>query len=91
MGLANLAHFVSLRHRLVEVQEDLSQNGLMSLDAGLNTVSRKIEHIAFIVFCLEKRRMLDMILLLKMVGMDSIECKGQIREEMKLRCHIRNF
>jgi hypothetical protein len=36
----------------------------------------KTEHVAFIVFCLEKRRMPDMILLLKMVGMVSIENRG---------------
>jgi hypothetical protein len=35
----------------------------------------KTEHIAFIVLCLEKRRMMDMILFLKMVGMVSIENK----------------
>ena len=33
-------------------------------------------YIAFIVFCLENRRMWDMILLLKMVGMVSIGNNG---------------
>jgi hypothetical protein len=41
-------------------QEDLFQNGLMSL-IGLNTVSPKIEHIVFVVSYLEIRRMLVMM------------------------------
>ena len=52
------------------------QNGSMSLEVGLNIVSPKTEHIAFIVSCLEKRRMADMKHLLKMVGMAIIESKG---------------
>lgn len=48
----------------------------MSLEVGLNTVSPKIEHIVFSVSCLEKRRIVDMKHLLKMVGMVFIEKKG---------------
>ena len=32
----------------------------MSLEVGLNIVSQRIEHIAFVVSYLEKRRMQDM-------------------------------
>ena len=46
----------------------------MSLEVDLNIVSPKT--IAFIVSCLEKRRMADMKHLLKMVGMAIIERKG---------------
>ncbi len=56
--------------------EDLFQNGLMSLVLGLNTVRQMIEHIAFIVSCLEKRKMQDMTHLWLMVGMVIIEKKG---------------
>ena len=48
----------------------------MSLEVGLNTVNLKIEHNVFSVSYLEKRRTVDMKLLLKMVGMVFIENKG---------------
>ena len=39
------------------------------LEVGLSIVSPRVEHTAFIVFCLEKRKMQDMKHLLLMVGM----------------------
>ena len=62
--------------RLEEGQEGLFQSGSMSLKVGLNTVNLKVEHIVFSVSYLEKRRMMDIKLLLKMVGMVFIENKG---------------
>ena len=46
------------------------QNGLVSMEVRLNTVSPKTVHIAFIVSCLEKRRMMDMMHFVEMVGME---------------------
>ena len=66
MDLASLAHVIFLFQILETSREDLSRNGLMSLEVGLNTVNQKIEHIVSVVSCLEKRRMSDM---LSMVGM----------------------
>ena len=43
---------------------------------GLNTVRQSIKHIAFIVSCLEKRKMEDMMHLWLMVGMVFIGKKG---------------
>jgi hypothetical protein len=40
-----------------KVQEGFNQNGLMSLEVGLNIVNPKIEHIVFVVSCLNKRSM----------------------------------
>ena len=60
MGLASLAHVIFLFQILETSREDLSRNGLMSLEVGLNIVSQMIEHIAFVVSYLEKRRMHDM-------------------------------
>ena len=68
MDHANLARAIFPLHRLGKriIQEGFNQNGSMSLEVGLNTVNQKIEHIVSVVFCLEKRRMSDM---LSMVGM----------------------
>jgi len=48
----------------------------MSLVLGLNTVRKRREHIAFIVSCLEKRKIHDMMHLWLMVGMVFIGKKG---------------
>ena len=60
MDLASLAHVIFLFQILETSREDLSQNGLMSLEVGLNIVSQRTEHIAFVVSYSEKRRMHDM-------------------------------
>jgi len=60
MDLASLAHVIFPFQILETRLEDLSWNGLMSLEVGLNIVSQRIEHIAFVVSYLEKRRMQDM-------------------------------
>jgi hypothetical protein len=76
MGLASLAHAIFLLHILETSQEDLFQNGLMSLKVGLNTARPRIEHTVFVVSCLETRRMLDMKHLLLLDGMVTIGKKG---------------
>ena len=60
MDLASLAHVIFLFQILETSREDLSRNGLMSLEVGLNIVSQRTEHIAFVVSYSEKRRMHDM-------------------------------
>jgi len=68
--------FVLHRSERKRRREDLFQNGLMSLVLGLNIVRQRIEHIAFIVSCLEKRKMQDMMHLWLKVGMVIIGKKG---------------
>jgi len=53
-----------------------SQNGLMSLELGLNIVNKKIEHIVFVVSCSEKRRVHDIKHLLLRIGMVITEKRG---------------
>jgi hypothetical protein len=76
MDLASLAHAIFLFQILETSQEDLSRNGLMSLEVGLNIVSQRTKHIAFVVSYSEKRRMQDMNHLLLMVGMVIIGKEG---------------
>jgi hypothetical protein len=76
MDHRNLAHAVFHAQKLEEVREDLFQNGLMSLEVGLNTVNPKTELIVFVASCLEIRKILDMTHLLLLVGMAIIENKG---------------
>jgi hypothetical protein len=68
--------FLSHRLKRKRSREDLFQNGLMSLVLGLNIVRQRIEHIAFIVSCLEKRKMQDMMHLLLTARMVIIGKKG---------------
>jgi hypothetical protein len=72
MGLLNHAHAIFHFHREQELLEGSILNCSMNLVVGLNKASPRIKHIIFVVFYLEKRRMMGIKHLVSTVGMDII-------------------